>query len=247
MRRMPAMKDEIKTAQRIITALDVGDKDQALLLVSKLEDAEIFKVGLQLFTSEGPALLSTIRDCDKNVFLDLKLHDIPNTVGEAVKVCVSYGVKMMTLHASGGREMMTRAADAAGEEAEKIGVDKPWLLGVTVLTSLKDEQIIEIGMKENALGQVKRLARLAREAGLDGVVCSPQEISEVRSETGKDFLIVAPGIRPSWAAAHDQKRIMTPVEAVKKGADFLVIGRPIIKDKNPLLAFQKIVEEIETQ
>ncbi len=141
--------------------------------------------------------------------------------------------------------MMLRAAESAAEEAEKEGTVKPLLLGVTILTSLKDEQLAEIGMEKDTLSQVLRLAKLSKEAGVDGVVCSPQEIEIVKRELGRDFLVVAPGIRPAWAAAHDQKRILTPSLAIKQGADFLVIGRPIIKAESPQEAFLKIVEELE--
>jgi orotidine-5'-phosphate decarboxylase len=153
---------------------------------------------------------------------------------------------MLTLHSSGGREMMQRAADAVIEEAEKEGTTKPLLLAVTILTSLKDEQLREIGMEEDTLSQVLKLAKLAKEGGVDGVVCSPQEIEIVKRELGRDFLVVAPGIRPSWAAAHDQKRILTPSLAIQKGADFLVIGRPIIKAESPREAFLKIIEELDS-
>jgi orotidine-5'-phosphate decarboxylase len=174
----------------------------------------------------------------------LKLHDIPNTVGEAVKVAVKHGAHMLTLHASGGREMMEIAVDSAKKEAEKEGTDKPLLLAVTILTSLKDDMLREIGMPADTFTQVLTLAKLAREAGVDGVVCSPQEIEIIRKEIGKDLLVVVPGIRPSWAAAHDQKRIMTPSLAVQKGADYLVIGRPIIAAPSPHEAFLKILDEL---
>jgi orotidine-5'-phosphate decarboxylase len=174
----------------------------------------------------------------------LKLHDIPNTVGEAVKVAVKHGTHMLTLHASGGREMMEIAVDSAKKEAEKEGTDKPLLLAVTILTSLKDDMLREIGMPADTFTQVLTLAKLAQEAGVDGVVCSPQEIEIIRKEIGKDLLIIVPGIRPSWAVAHDQKRIMTPSLAVQKGADYLVIGRPIIAAPSPQEAFLKILDEL---
>jgi orotidine-5'-phosphate decarboxylase len=239
------MNKKEELAKRIIVALDVGSREEALLLIGQLEDVEIFKMGLRLFTAEGPSLLNEIKTSGKKIFLDLKLHDIPNTVAGAVKVAVRYGAHMLTLHSSGGREMMERAADAAKEEAEKRGTEKPLLLAVTVLTSLKSEQLHEIGMTADPARQVIKLAKLAREAGVDGLVCSPQEIELVKQEIGKDFLVVAPGIRPSWAAAQDQKRIMTPSLAFQKGADYLVIGRPIIEAASPQKAFLRIVEESE--
>jgi orotidine-5'-phosphate decarboxylase len=213
--------------------------------VERLPEARVFKIGLRLFTSEGPSLLKAVAQQGKRVFLDLKLHDIPHTVSGAAAVAVRFGVAMMTLHTSGGREMMLRAAEAASQEAAKTGGIRPLLLGVTVLTSLKDAELAEIGMPAHAAGQVLKLARLAKEAGLDGIVCSPQELKMVRAELGRDFLVVTPGIRPAWAAANDQKRIKTPAEALNEGADYLVIGRPIIAAPSPGEAFLRIKEELD--
>ena len=179
------MSKKEELAKRIIVALDVGSREEALSLVRQLDDVEIFKIGLQLFTAEGLPLLEEIKTSRKKVFLDLKLHDIPNTVAGAVKVAVRYGVHMLTLHSSGGREMMERAADAAKEEADKEGTEKPLLMAVTVLTSLKSEQLHDIGMADDPAKQVIKLAKLAREAGADGLVCSPQEIEIVKREVGK--------------------------------------------------------------
>jgi len=231
-------------AKRIIIALDVGNRGEALSLVNQLEGVEIFKVGLKLFTAEGPSLLEKIKALGKKVFLDLKLHDIPNTVAEAVKVGVRHGVHMLTLHSSGGREMLEKAVASAAAEADKEGVERPLLLAVTVLTSLKSDQLREIGITDDTFLQVLRLAKLAKEAGVGGVVCSPQEIEIVKKEAGRDLLVVAPGIRPLWAAAHDQKRIMTPSLAIQKGADYLVIGRPITESPSPQEAFLKILSEL---
>jgi len=238
------MNKNIDLAKRIIVALDVGSREEALPLIRQLEGIEIFKVGLKLFASEGPSLLKEVKILRKKIFLDLKLHDIPNTVAEAVKVAVKHGAHMLTLHSSGGREMMEKAVEAAEKEAEKEGTDKPLLLAVTILTSLKDDELQEIGMAADTFKQVLRLAKLAQEAGVDGVVCSPQEIEIIRKEIGKDLLVVVPGIRPSWAVAHDQKRIMTPSLAIQKGADYLVIGRPIIAAPSPQEAFLKILDEL---
>lgn len=231
--------------RRVIIALDVKDKEEALTLVSRLREASIFKVGLELFTAEGLAFFKKLKVLRKSVFLDLKLHDIPNTVAGAVRSAVRLGVEMMTIHASGGRDMMAKAAEAASGEAERLKTPRPILLGVTVLTSLKNGDLREIGFPPDAAGQVLRLAGLARAAGLDGVVCSPREIELVKREFGRDFLVVTPGIRPLWAAAQDQKRIMTPGEAVERGADYLVVGRPVTGDPSPADAFAKIVEELE--
>ena len=239
------MPKSIPPAHRIITALDVETAAQALALVRQLEAAVFFKVGLELFTAEGPALLREITALGKGVFLDLKLHDIPNTVGEAARIGVRHGARLMTIHTSGGGEMMARAAATAAEESAKRGTPKTLLLGVTVLTSLKGEDLRSIGMEADTSAQVLRLAALAQASGMDGVVCSAQEIEIVRKEVGPDFLIVTPGIRPAGAAVQDQKRVMTPALAVAKGSDYLVVGRPITQAASPREAFQKIVEELQ--
>jgi orotidine-5'-phosphate decarboxylase len=230
--------------ERIIVALDVQTRGEALSLVEELPDAEIFKVGLTLFSAEGPSLLKEIQSHGKKIFLDLKLHDIPHQTAGAVRAGLGHGIHIMTLHASGGREMMVRASDTAEQEARQTGVAKPLLLAVTVLTSLKRDQLREIGMDEKVNEQVLRLARLAKESGMDGVVCSPKEIDIIKGEFGRDFLVVSPGIRPSWSAAQDQKRILTPGEALKKGVDYMVIGRPITRASSPSEAFLKIGEEL---
>ncbi len=238
------MTQAIPAAGRIITALDVETKDQALALVRELDQASLFKVGLELFTAEGPSLLQEIKALGKAVFLDLKLHDIPNTVGEAARIGVRRGARMMTIHTSGGGEMMARAAATTAEEAAKLGRERPILLGVTILTSLKNDDLASIGMTPDTSGQVLRLAALAKASGMTGVVCSAQEIEIVRREVGPGFLIVTPGIRPAWAAAQDQKRIMTPALAVEKGSDYLVVGRPITQAASPAEAFARIVAEL---
>ena len=231
-------------AGRIIIALDVKTREEALSLVQELPDAEIFKVGLTLFTSEGPSLLQEIQNRGKKIFLDLKLHDIPHQIAGAVKAGIRHNVQMMTLHASGGREMMAQVAEAAEKEAQQSGQTKPLLLAVTVLTSLKGEQLRDIGMDDSVNEQVLRLARLAKDNRMDGVVCSPQEIDIIKEKFVQDFLVVSPGIRPVWAAAQDQKRILTPGEAIGKGVDYMVIGRPITKAASPSEAFLKIVGEL---
>jgi orotidine-5'-phosphate decarboxylase len=232
-------------AHRIIVALDVGTRSQALSLVESLPEGQFFKVGLQLFTAEGPSLIQEIVQRGKRVFLDLKLHDIPNTIAGAVSMAAGHGVAMMTLHASGGREMMRRAAEVAADKADAAGRDRPLLLGVTVLTSLKDAELGEIGMPADAAGQVLKLASLAQSAGMDGIVCSPLELGMVRAEFGREFLVVTPGIRPAWAAAQDQKRIMTPEKALAGGADYLVIGRPITAAPSPGEAFARIRQALD--
>ena len=232
-------------AHRIIVALDVGTRSQALSLVESLPEGQIFKVGLQLFTAVGPTLIQEIAQREKRVFLDLKLHDIPNTIAGAVSMAAGHGVAMMTLHASGGSEMMRRAVEVAADKADAAGRDRPLLLGVTVLTSLKDAELAEIGMSADAVGQVLKLAHLAQSAGMDGIVCSPLELGMVRAEFGREFLVVTPGIRPAWAAAQDQKRIMTPEKALAGGADYLVIGRPITAAPSPGEAFARIRKALD--
>jgi len=231
-------------AAGIIIALDVENTVQAEAVVAKLVSARLFKVGLELFTAEGPAVIAKLQGLGKDVFLDLKLHDIPNTVAGAVRSASRHSVRMMTIHASGGREMMARAAEEARRSAASAGRPGPVLLGVTVLTSLKGDDLAEVGMHSQVQEQVLRLAGLAKQAGLDGVVCSPQEIEALRKEFGRELVIVTPGIRPAWAAAQDQKRIMTPAEAVAKGADYLVIGRPVTAAPDPEEAFRRVLEEI---
>ena len=231
--------------EKIIIALDVKNQAEARKILESLPEARIFKVGLELFTAEGPAMIELVRNYGRQVFLDLKLHDIPNTVAGAVRAALRPGVSMLTLHTSGGKEMMSRAIESAREESEKSNLDLPLLLGVTVLTSLKDKDLEEIGFSSGSQAQVLRLARLAWQAGLKGVVCSPQEIELLRTELGPELKIITPGIRPAWAEAQDQKRIMTPAEALIKGADYMVIGRPITQAVSPAEAFARIVEELE--
>jgi len=231
-------------ARRVIIALDVKSREEAYDLAARLREAVVFKVGLELFTAEGPALFKKFKALRKDIFLDLKLHDIPNTVAGAVASGMRHGVRMMTIHTSGGREMMAKAAERAREAAAAGNAPRPLLLGVTVLTSLKGPDLTEVGMDADVQAQVRRLAGLAKAAGLDGVVCSPQEIEVLRRDFGRELLIVTPGIRPAWAAAQDQKRIMTPAEAVAKGADYLVIGRPVTGAPDPREAFLRVVEEI---
>ena len=234
----------MQLSKKIIVALDVDTREKAISLITELKEAETFKVGLKLFTSEGPSLVKEILNLEKKIFLDLKLHDIPNIVAETVRVAVRMGVNMLTLHASGGREMMARASEEAALEAEKRNEVKPILLAVTVLTSLKNDNLKEIGFKANTIDQVLRLSQMAYDTHMDGIVCSPHEIEIIKKEFGNNLLVVTPGIRPSWTAQHDQKRVMTPSLALKKGADYLVIGRPIIEASSPEKAFLKIAEEL---
>ena len=224
---------------KIFVALDVENKEKALEIVSDLRGlGACFKIGKQLFTSTGPELVREIVGMGEDVFLDLKYHDIPNTVAKAGAAAAGLGVKIFNVHASGGRKMM----EAVREEMNKL-TNPPLVLAVTILTSLGEEDIREVGFDRTIPEQIAKLAKLAKDSGMDGVVASPLEIELIRETCGKDFKILTPGIRPAFAAANDQKRIATPAEALRKGADFLVIGRPITAAENRREAFLKILEE----
>jgi orotidine-5'-phosphate decarboxylase len=224
----------------IFCALDTTDVDRAASLGSKLKDAVGgLKVGKEFFTAHGPGGVRKIIPKGTPLFLDLKFHDIPNTVAGAVRAASALTPAMLNVHAAGGRAMMEAARDAAAES--KV---RPWVLAVTVLTSLDAGDLADIGVNGAPREQVLRFATLAQKAGLDGVVCSAQEISTLRAECGPDFKLVVPGIRPQGSAPGDQKRTMTPVEAVQRGADVLIIGRPITAAPDPTAAAQAIVAEL---
>jgi orotidine-5'-phosphate decarboxylase len=227
------------TKDRIIVALDVPTKREALNLVEKLRDQmSFFKIGLQLYTAEGPGIVRAVSATGSKVWLDLKLHDIPNTVGRAVESAGRLGLQMLTIHLSGGSEMV-RAATAAR-------ANNMLLLGVTVLTSSTEETLREIGIHSKVDDQVLRLAKLGVEAGIDGVVASPHEIKTLRREFGDKIKIAVQGIRPSWAEPGDQKRFMTPRQALDAGADYIGIGRPITRHPNPHEAVARILNELPT-
>ena len=226
-----------KTADKIIVALDVATKEKALELVEKLRSQiSFFKIGLQLYIAEGPEIVRAVLSDGAKVWLDLKLHDIPNTVARAVESASHLSVHMLTIHLSGGSEMIRAAAVA--------GANNVLLLGVTVLTSATEQTLREIGISNAVDGQVLQLARLGVEAGVGGLVASPHEIRMLRREFGDKIKIVVPGIRPSGSAADDQKRVMTPREALDQGADYLVIGRPITAHPQPSEATLKILKEL---
>ena len=232
------MKLPSRPQDKIIIALDVPDTDGALRLLDSLGDPPaLCKIGLELFTAEGPSVITAVQDRGSRVFLDLKFHDIPNTVAHAVKSASGLGVAMTTLHASGGPVMLEAAAKAA-EGSELL------LLAVTVLTSMDAAQLSSTGISVEPREQVLRLAGLASDTGIGGVVCSPLEVNAIRTSLGNNLRIVTPGVRPTWAATGDQKRVMTPAEAVKEGSDWLVIGRPITAAENPREAYAKVVEEL---
>jgi orotidine-5'-phosphate decarboxylase len=232
--------------ERLIVALDVPTRKEAFQLV-KLLDGEVgaYKIGMQLYNSEGPDIVRDIQLLGGRVFVDLKFHDIPNTVAQTSRVMARRQAFMYTMHAGGGSKMLRTAVESAAEEAAQLGVERPLAIGVTVLTSISQsvfEQ--EMGVKMPIVEHVVALAKLAKEAGMDGVVCSPQEIAPVRAACGDKLLIITPGVRPAWAASDDQARVMTPGEAISAGASYLVVGRPITKAQDPKEAARRIVEEM---
>ena len=225
-------------ADKIIVALDVATQEKALELVQELRDQiSFFKIGLQLYTTEGPEIVRAVLATGSKVWLDLKLYDIPNTVAGAVKSASHLGVHMLTIHLSGGSEMIRAATDARAGDVV--------ILGVTVLTSATEQTLREIGIDDKVADQVLRLAGLGVEAGIDGLVASPHEIKALRSKFGDKIKIAVQGIRPRWAEPGDQKRFMTPREALDAGADYIGIGRPITAHRNPREAVAKILDELD--
>ena len=233
---------------KLLVALDVDSSERAMQLVNALRGlAGGFKIGNRLFTSEGPALVRRIVDAGSRVFLDLKYHDIPNTVEQAVEAAVGTGAWMINVHSSGGMAMMQATARAARDTSAKLGRPAPLMIGVTVLTSMDQQALRSVGVERSVLDQVLALARMTKEAGLQGVVASPQETPEIRKACGPDFEIVTPGIRGASAGAerNDQSRTMGPAEAIKAGASYIVVGRPIIAAQDPRAAADAIVRELE--
>jgi len=220
----------------VIVALDFAEERQALALVERLQPGACrLKVGKEMFTRLGPGFVERLRKDGFEVFLDLKFHDIPNTVARACAAAADLGVWMMNVHSSGGRRMMGAAREALGKYQSR-----PLLIGVTVLTSLSAEELGEIGFTGSPEDNVRRLAALAKDSGLDGVVCSPREAAPLRTDLGGDFLLVTPGVRPAGADVGDQRRVMTPEEAMAAGSSYLVIGRPITGAQDPLAALEAI-------
>ena len=235
---------------QLLVALDVEDGRRALALADTLGKlVGGFKIGNRLFTAEGPSTVRALVERGHRVFLDLKYHDIPNTVATAVAEATALGVWMVNVHASGGSRMMRAAADAARDTAARRNVSTPLVIGVTVLTSLNAEGLAETGVGAPLLEHVLKLARLAQSSGLDGVVASPQETAMIRQHCGAKFAIVTPGIRGGVAPAtrDDQERTMAPAEAIRAGASYLVVGRPIIAAADPRAAAERITEEITSR
>jgi orotidine-5'-phosphate decarboxylase len=236
----PASKRSLSARDRLIVALDVPNAAEAQKLVNSIgNSASIYKVGKQLFTAEGPDLVRDLVSSGRKVFLDLKYHDIPNTVASAVRSAAELNVAMLTVHASGGSKMLCAAAEAAAQSSSK-----PLVLAVTVLTSMADEDLLEIGIGGPAQDQVLKLAKLAHKAGVGGLVASPSELKALRQAVGQEMQIVTPGVRPAGSDKDDQARVATPTEAVANGADYIVVGRPITGASNPAEAARMIVEEI---
>lgn len=231
-------------AERVIVPLDVPDLAAARAQVARLPAVRFWKIGLELFTATGPQLISDLKQQDLKVFLDLKLHDIPNTVAGASRAATRLGVDFLTVHAAGGARMLCAASEACRLEAGRLGITPPRILAITVLTSLDADALRDLHVALELSEYVLQLALLSQRSGVDGVVCSPWETGLLRSACGPDFCIVTPGIRPQGDAQQDQRRTLTPREAWLAGADYLVVGRPITGAGDPAVAFEAVVEEI---
>jgi orotidine-5'-phosphate decarboxylase len=237
---VPSTQKDLAAKDRLAVALDFPSEHEAMKLVDRLGNTcQWFKVGMELYYAAGNSIVQQLRDRGFNVFLDLKLHDIPNTVAGAVRSVAQAGASLLTIHASGGAAMMSAAAEAASAPGS------PRLLAVTVLTSIDANELTGIGIAASPAEQVLRLARLAQASGIDGMVCSAEEVATLRKETGPNTLLVIPGIRPAGSAVEDQRRIATPAQAIAHGASMLVVGRPITRAANPAEAAHAILEEIE--
>jgi orotidine-5'-phosphate decarboxylase len=227
---------------RIIVPLDVPTQEAAIALLNKLPQVTFWKVGLQLFVACGPDILKLLKDREKKIFLDLKFHDIPNTVAGACRSASDYGVDLLTLHATAGKNALKAASQAIADS-----LSPPQLLAITLLTSLNSRELafdlkIPLELPEYAL----QMALLAKESGINGAVCSPQEVAQLRQVCGKDFVLVCPGVRPTWAQSGDQRRVMTPKKALEAGANYLVIGRPITMADDPVVAWNRIIDEVRS-
>ncbi len=232
--------------ERLIVALDVDTSEQATDLVRQLAgEVGMFKIGKQLFTHAGPQAVRQIQELGGEIFLDLKFHDIPNTVAKAAIEATRLGVKMFNVHASGSLEMMRMTVKEVKRVCRQQNLRKPIMLAVTVLTSLNQDDLERVGVERKVADQVVRLALLTKEAGMDGVVASPHEVADIREACGRRFVIVTPGIRPSDGNRNDQQRVMTPQEAVRGGVDYIVVGRPIIEAKDPVAAARAIVADMQ--
>jgi orotidine-5'-phosphate decarboxylase len=232
--------------ERLIVALDVDTLKQAREFVQLLAgEVGLFKVGKQLFTHAGPQAVQLIQELGGEIFLDLKFHDIPNTVAKAAIEATRLGVKMFNVHASGSLEMMRTTVKEVERVCRRQKLRRPIMLGVTVLTSLNQDDLQRVGIEHKVADQVVRLALLTKEAGMDGVVASPHEVSDIRTVCGPSFVIVTPGIRPAESTRNDQQRVMTPSDAVRAGVDYIVVGRPILESGDPISAARAIIVDME--
>ena len=240
------MAEALETiAGRIIVPLDVPGEAAAIALIKTIPEVTFWKVGLELFVSSGPGIIKVLKAQNKRVFLDLKLHDIPNTMAGAARAAGRYGVDLMTVHAAAGQMALRLAQSEAEEGAKAAGVTSPQVIAVTLLTSISDRTLSdELQIQTSVADYAQQMAALSKSSGLAGVVCSPHEAAELRQSCGDDFVLVCPGVRPTWAQKGDQQRAMTPERAMSSGADYLVIGRPITQADDPSVAFKRICEEI---
>ena len=234
-----------RMADRIIVPLDVPDEAAAIALLETIPQATFWKVGLELFVSSGPSLLKTLKAQNKRIFLDLKLHDIPNTMAGACRAAGRYGVDLLTVHASAGKVALQAAQVAVVEGAQAAGCAAPRVIAVTLLTSIEARSLSdELQISASVNDYTQQMARLAQQSGLGGAVCSPQEAAPLRKLCGDDFWLVCPGVRPTWAQKGDQQRAMTPLQAIHAGAHYLVVGRPITQADEPAAAFERVCEEM---
>lgn len=232
---------------QLVVALDVDNPDDAERLIDELYEFDlIYKVGMESLYGYGERIFSYMEARDVRHFIDAKVHDIPRTVGAAVKQLVRYGTHIINIHALGGSEMMRAAVQAANERADELGMTRPHVFAVTILTSMSQGDLLDVGLGGDAAENAMRLARLAKESGCSGVVCSAHESREVKTALGSDFLTLTPGIRPAGAAHGDQKRVTTPADAVRAGADYLVVGRPITQAPDAFAAAKAILEEMNS-
>lgn len=235
----------MQPSQRIIVPLDVPSLEIAVTLIDRLPQVEFWKVGLELFISAGPDILTALKARQKRIFLDLKLHDIPNTMARASRIAAQYGVDLLTVHAAAGKAALSSAQTAVLEAAQAAGVKPPQIVAVTVLTSIDGRSLaFDLKVPLELSDYVMQLGLLAKDCGLPGIVCSPHEASLMRRVLGADAILVCPGVRPKGSRSGDQRRIMTPREALQAGATYLVIGRPITEATDPPAAFERICEEL---
>lgn len=244
---MPQPTKARTAREKLILALDVPSMDEAIAIVKELKDeVGLFKLGLELYAHSGTRLFEAMKAEGVQYFFDCKFHDIPNTVARASQALVGQGIAMFNVHATGGFEMMKATAQATHKAAQEANVAAPKIISVTMLTSISEKDAVEIGFGSSVSQLVPQLALLTQKAGLDGVVASAQEVHAIRKACGPDFFIVTPGIRPAWSSSDDQKRIVTPAQAIKDGADYLVVGRPITQASSRRDAARRVVEEMES-